>query len=242
MLNGGDFGHAFLAAGLSASVAVSKFSQGLKHTYSRGILSAVVGGTVSEITGGKFANGAVSGAMQSLLADLARKIPALPAADGGSALVTVSDSAAIENIAEARDLIEWLYVNGDLEGLGFDFISQIDGGFASSDLSTAFSPEIKRFNGEIIRGKANIYTGGGITIFRSGAGPLLDAVATVAQEIMHFQPSYRAQWDATNNLPEAQRSIAQGEIHKAFFSLDRRARDIAKNRMTEWSQRKGGGK
>ena len=241
VLSGGDFGHAFLAAGLSAGVAGSRFSQGLKHTYSRSILSAVVGGTASEISGGKFANGAVTGAMHAMLAELAQKIPALPSADGGSVVITVTDNAAIENITEARQLVEWLYTNGDLEGLGFEFISKIDGGFSSSDFNVAFSGAEKSFRWQTIRGEADIYTGKGITIFRSGAETLLDAVQVVAHEIMHFQPDYRSQWIASESLPQAQKIFAQDSIHKSFFELEHKVRAIARNRMNDWAKLKGGG-
>lgn len=62
-MNGGDFGHGFVTAGLSKFVGmgVDKLAVGdpLKI-----VVQALAGGTVSAATGGDFANGAVSAALQ----------------------------------------------------------------------------------------------------------------------------------------------------------------------------------
>ncbi|MBQ4880622.1 hypothetical protein J8M21_25825 [Pseudoalteromonas luteoviolacea] len=69
--NGGQFGHGFISAGITkgAGGAFLPGGSGLEfHQIAKGtIISAVIGGTVSEITGGKFANGARTGAMQYVL-------------------------------------------------------------------------------------------------------------------------------------------------------------------------------
>lgn len=70
VLSGGDFGHAFAAAGFSAFASGTKFVQGLKALESKVAVSAIIGGTASELTGGKFANGAVTGAMTTALAEI----------------------------------------------------------------------------------------------------------------------------------------------------------------------------
>lgn len=70
-LQGGKFGHGFFAAGVTKGAGgiflpgggSLKASQVLKGT----VISAVIGGTASSISGGKFANGARMGAMQYLL-------------------------------------------------------------------------------------------------------------------------------------------------------------------------------
>ena len=64
-LQGGDFGHGFIAAGLTAAVMpqLGKISNDVGRT----IVGALVGGTLSEVTGGKFANGAISGAVQAAM-------------------------------------------------------------------------------------------------------------------------------------------------------------------------------
>lgn len=65
-LQGGDFGHGFMAAGLTASVMPQLGKIG--NDVGRTIVGALVGGTLSEATGGKFANGAISGAIQGAMA------------------------------------------------------------------------------------------------------------------------------------------------------------------------------
>jgi hypothetical protein len=65
-LQGGNFGNGFFAAGLTAVLTPSIGA--IKNDFRRAITGALVGGTVSEATGGKFANGAVSGAIQAAMA------------------------------------------------------------------------------------------------------------------------------------------------------------------------------
>ncbi|WP_444933514.1 FG-GAP-like repeat-containing protein [Microbulbifer sp. JTAC008] len=67
-LQGGKFGHGFLAAGFSAAASASGIL-GEPGTFTpEGIIgSAVIGGTASVLTGGKFANGAVTGAFSYVL-------------------------------------------------------------------------------------------------------------------------------------------------------------------------------
>lgn len=67
-LQGGQFGHGFLAAGLTKAV-MGRFSYhdgSAPAVLSRTTIAAMVGGTISRITGGKFANGAITAAMAHL--------------------------------------------------------------------------------------------------------------------------------------------------------------------------------
>ena len=67
-LQGGQFGHGFLAAGLSKAV-MGRFSYKDVSTpavLGRTAIAATVGGTISRVTGGKFANGALTSAMAQL--------------------------------------------------------------------------------------------------------------------------------------------------------------------------------
>ncbi len=67
-LQGGQFGYGFLAAGLSKAV-MGRFSYAdgsAPAVMGRTTIAAVVGGTISRITGGKFANGALTSAMAQL--------------------------------------------------------------------------------------------------------------------------------------------------------------------------------
>jgi RHS repeat-associated protein len=63
VLQGGKFGHGFLAAGLTKALNINKIiGTAAKDAGLRGAVAAVVGGTISKVTGGKFANGAITAA------------------------------------------------------------------------------------------------------------------------------------------------------------------------------------
>ena len=67
-LQGGQFGHGFLAAGISKAV-MGRFSYAdgsAPAVMGRTAIAATVGGTISRMTGGKFANGALTSAMAQL--------------------------------------------------------------------------------------------------------------------------------------------------------------------------------
>lgn len=69
-MSGGKFGHGFISAGVTKGVG-GTFLPGGSNLSSGEIasgtaISAVIGGTVSSLTGGKFANGAQTGAFQYL--------------------------------------------------------------------------------------------------------------------------------------------------------------------------------
>ena len=61
MLGGGKFGHGFVSAGLSKALSPMADTG---HLFTDGLVNAAIGGTVSEITGGDFGNGAVMAATQ----------------------------------------------------------------------------------------------------------------------------------------------------------------------------------
>lgn len=67
VMNGGSFGNGFATAGLSSLAGAGlnmAFGGGMQGAV---IAGAIVGGTVSELTGGKFANGAITGAFVAAL-------------------------------------------------------------------------------------------------------------------------------------------------------------------------------
>ncbi|WP_221077278.1 RHS repeat-associated core domain-containing protein [Agarivorans aestuarii] len=62
-LQGGNFGHGFLSAGVMKGVGMYNASK-VQNVMGSTLIQAAVGGTLSRITGGKFANGAVTSAIQ----------------------------------------------------------------------------------------------------------------------------------------------------------------------------------
>ena len=65
LLQGGNFGNGFFAAGLTAAVMPNL--RDIENDFARVAAGALVGGTISNATGGKFANGAISGAIQAAM-------------------------------------------------------------------------------------------------------------------------------------------------------------------------------
>ena len=64
---GGKFGHGFWSAGVGA--ALGGQISAIKTAVGRVVASAVVGGTISKLTGGKFANGAFGAAFARVLGE-----------------------------------------------------------------------------------------------------------------------------------------------------------------------------
>mgnify|MGYP001300114037 FL=1 len=76
-LEGGNFGSGFLAAGVTA--ALSPAIGRMDNAPERIMVASVVGGTVSKITGDKFANGAVTGFFQEAFGEIGAKAMAAQA-------------------------------------------------------------------------------------------------------------------------------------------------------------------
>ena len=101
-LQGGQFGHGFLAAGLSKAV-MGRFSYAdgsAPAVLGRTAVAATVGGTISRITGGKFANGALTSAMAQLFnaekfaAKQARiRTPVSVSVEGNDVIIEYSDGS-----------------------------------------------------------------------------------------------------------------------------------------------------
>src|SRR5690606_15104096 len=69
VLQGGKFGHGFVSGGMTKLVNVTGWygsDQGISHTIARTAIAAMIGGTISEVTGGKFASGARTAALAQL--------------------------------------------------------------------------------------------------------------------------------------------------------------------------------
>ncbi len=101
-IQGGQFGHGFLAAGLTKAV-MGRFDYAdlsASAVTGRVAIAAIVGGTISRITGGKFANGALTAGMAQLLnnethaAEQAKKrIPVSAKAQGNDVIIEYGDGS-----------------------------------------------------------------------------------------------------------------------------------------------------
>jgi hypothetical protein len=63
----GKFGHGFVAAGVTKALTNAQLHVADRSVIAGALLASTIGGTVSEMTGGKFRNGANTAAMQFLL-------------------------------------------------------------------------------------------------------------------------------------------------------------------------------
>ncbi|WNO08310.1 hypothetical protein [Teredinibacter sp. KSP-S5-2] len=68
VINGGEFGHGFLSAGIGA-LAGGYMPEGANYAPLRVGVSAMIGGTSSAASGGKFENGAASAALSAALTE-----------------------------------------------------------------------------------------------------------------------------------------------------------------------------
>ena len=135
---GGKFGAAFLAAGVTSGYG-SKFGQ-MGNRVTRVIGAAVLGGTVSRIGGGKFANGAVTGAfVQAFNHELD-----LPRSKGPGVVFDSTDDAAADMALRAGelsrnqpsyDISEYSGYIVPVEGGGYTYDSLIQGSSAESTVS-----------------------------------------------------------------------------------------------------------
>lgn len=82
-IQGQRFGSGFASAGLSAALNPAADSA-TSNPYGQGFMAAVVGGTVSEATGGKFANGAITGAFASAVGNVLAPSPKVYSGSAGS--------------------------------------------------------------------------------------------------------------------------------------------------------------
>ena len=74
VIQGGKFGHGFASAGLGAIAGGALKIDNVKSVGAKATVRAIVGGTVSELSGGKFSNGAISGAFSQLSTDFGESL------------------------------------------------------------------------------------------------------------------------------------------------------------------------
>ncbi len=115
VLRGGKFGHGFASASVTqlASGAIGRIDAGSGRSFNRVAVAAVLGGTVSEVTGGKFANGAIVGAFSRAFNDeletRRERHPTIHeiAAEGGVAKL-VDGSADVSDVIALRRRLDEL--------------------------------------------------------------------------------------------------------------------------------------
>ncbi|MEZ7186603.1 RHS repeat-associated core domain-containing protein [uncultured Pseudoalteromonas sp.] len=150
VLSGGKFGHGFAAAGVS-SMAGGKIYAAFKDTGAR-VVAAVVGGTVIQVTGGKFANGALTAAFMKAYNDANHPKFESPDAPLAKWFRSIADGAA--------------QLRSSIEGV----MSDIGNGISNTMSSLAEDPARTAVNTVVI-------AGAGTCAFTAGAGCALAATA-----------------------------------------------------------------
>ncbi len=136
-INGGNFGNAFLAAGLTAAF-MPQLGQGGGNRIQNSISGALLGGAISRATGGKFINGAISGAIQGAMAGKPNQED-LVGRRGKSGQWTVGGvKKLLENSDVGKEFLSDLQ-KSDVDVVSFqgasDTFSQPNGGSKVNDLS-----------------------------------------------------------------------------------------------------------
>ena len=120
---GGKFGHGFISAGLGSLIPTTKnFMADLA-------IRSVVGGTVSEITGGKFANGAATAAFSYAMRWAAQKY-----GPGGGVKSKRGGNGSSENLSSKQEEALNL-LRAEAENLLNDIAQKRDAAYASGDIA-----------------------------------------------------------------------------------------------------------
>ena len=107
VLAGGKFGHGFIAAGAGGTVGGKIGDIGGSGTLGpaiRTVARTILGGTISKLTGGKFANGAGAAAFASLMREVAQRTGARSNAQKGGIDWQKQAGATDADLAEAKRL------------------------------------------------------------------------------------------------------------------------------------------
>ena len=157
-LQGGNFGHGFVAAGIGATVGGALASSGWFQRlgkygrlgkFGKFVTSTVVGGTVSRITGGKFANGALTSAFAFTLSSAVHRVlgSTMVSAGPGDGMVE-PDPDALQ--AELDKLVKRGILNGERT---FRYVDD-----AALEVLNATAPLSQKYGLEV---SGSIYSGSG---------------------------------------------------------------------------------
>jgi len=152
VLQGGKFGHGFLAAGLTKAMNVNKMiGTAAKDAGLRVATAALIGGTISKVTGGKFSNGAISAAFAQMFngeqqAERDRAWKDFRSKYG--AIVDVGKIDITNNVAEASEM-----------GIG-EFVDAVKtGGKWDYKNPAKYGHLVKQFGSELMDDFGNVHFG-----------------------------------------------------------------------------------
>ena len=176
VLSGGKFGHGFAAAGVTQAFApaIDKIDKGSRFSAGRVAAAALVGGTASSLSGGKFANGAVTGAFSRLFNDEAEH-------GVGSTESAPKNTTPQEHVKNATKIVDKLLDDGAIEKPADYVIEAVD-----YIPEQAYDEDGIPMAGINILDKNSPINTGRIEIYPHGAITLDEAIVTYAHEIGHF--------------------------------------------------------
>lgn len=240
LMQGGNFGNGFAAAGLTAAVMPQVGH--VQNDVVRTVTGAIVGGSISEATGGKFANGAVSGAIQGAMA----KRPATDEVHNDGVNEPRFDTVS-DLVRRNPDLAQNVYVNEDGSmrmSVPYDVAQGTSASFEQNFVDTVETSLTGTFTntntGSRVRLTVDLYRGDNPAFTLAECSPVVCSkpnimggwtggskkwlefrptapAQTRVHEFMHFA-GLMHQWNITNSLMSysPNRSLQGTDVHRLY--------------------------
>ncbi|MGA8278956.1 MAG: hypothetical protein WB784_12285 [Rhodanobacteraceae bacterium] len=193
-----------------------------------GVSFALVGGTASVISGGKFANGAVTGAFQyafgRVLYDSQHRDDDFAGIKGRSENMLSAMSSQLDE-DEGFDAMNATIVGratgavfrylGENEAPGYGFLDQVSGGISNQKFHVSYTQVWRAGAPDAWSG---VFEGGGIFVSPLGARNGWQATFDIIHEVLHFNPTYANAWQTAAAKPGF--DPMYNSIHAAMRSFD----------------------
>ena len=228
ILQGGKFGHGFVAAGLGAAAGSIPGLEGagFKAGFTRVLVGSVVGGTISEITGGKFANGAAYGAFASIVREGVRNHESRNERIVMGEIKKISAEQAETIYKEAIKAAESLGVDvNNIELRNSYVIADADGEYRGYNSLASAERNRVRLNGRWIGGYEE---NGNITITRTGIASSIIAGWLGGKLIDIYNYRYSVGFESTLFV------IGHEVGHRRFGTSEATANSHGQNLVDKW--------
>ena len=228
VLQGGKFGHGFVAAGLGAAAGSIPGLEGagFQEGFNRVLVGAVVGGTISEITGGKFANGAAYGAFASIVREGVRNHESRNERIVMGEIKKISAEQAETIYKEAIKAAESLGVDvNNIELRNSYVIADADGEYRGYNSLASAERNRVRLNGRWIGGYEE---NGNITITRTGIASSIIGGWIGGKLIDYYNYLYSAGFESTLFI------IGHEVGHRRFGTSESTANSYGQDLVEKW--------
>ncbi|MGH8077302.1 MAG: RHS repeat-associated core domain-containing protein, partial [Lysobacter sp.] len=191
-LQGGNFGHSFVSAGLTAAFMpqIGKIGSDV----GRVVVTAIVGGTISELTGGKFANGAVTGAIMAAMTGHTRRAAyGANKEDRTATRKPLPKAEAAATMKRGVSIFRQMREDGVMNGMAlYDDIDTVNKAYPGAFVFTYDGERIIYSNGAEVVASADIYDYTGIKVHRVDS--LDDVMDTIFHETAHLDIKMNILW------------------------------------------------